>query len=107
VDWHAKDGDERKREAGPAAVARAEALDREYEEHFRISAALGKFGWATVIDRRIGVTESGRIGSFHQNSEPGDKIVIFEGCSMPFVLRNEGQFYRIVGSCYVDGLMYG
>lgn len=40
-------------------------------------------------------------------SEVGDFVAIILGCSFPFVLRGAGRGYRLVGPCYVAGLMHG
>ena len=37
----------------------------------------------------------------------GDVIAILHGSSMPFVLRQMGEAYRMIGVCFVDGMMYG
>ena len=44
--------------------------------------------------------------------EDGDIICIIKGAHMPFVLRDIGgkvpkQVYRLVGCCYVHGVMNG
>lgn len=65
------------------------------------------FGWMRMLERRICVTANGLVGSVHQSAQVGDHIVVFEGVNMPFVLRQDGRQYRIVGSCYIEGLMGG
>ncbi|KAF3000659.1 hypothetical protein E8E13_000025 [Curvularia kusanoi] len=56
----------------------------------------------------LGFTKIGLIGLFPLAIEAGDKIVVLEGASTPFVLRSIGdEAYRLVGECYVHGLMKG
>lgn len=38
----------------------------------------------------------------------GDVIAVFYGCEVPFLLRAAGgDCYKLVGNCYVHGIMYG
>ncbi|KAK4948748.1 hypothetical protein LTR10_012753 [Elasticomyces elasticus] len=45
------------------------------------------------------------------NAREHDKIVIVQGCQIPFILRTyydeKGEYYRIVGCVYVHGIMDG
>jgi hypothetical protein len=38
---------------------------------------------------------------------PGDSVCVLYGASMPFIIRPEGAAYRLIGECYVYGLMRG
>ena len=60
-----------------------------------------------LLDRRLCNTRDGRAGLVPLHAEPGDKIAILFGCDMPLALRPDGLCYRLVGPCYVDGLMEG
>jgi hypothetical protein len=46
------------------------------------------------------------IGFVPTTSEPGDETVIVGGTSVPFV-REEGEFHRLIGACYIHGAMNG
>ncbi|KAL7781850.1 hypothetical protein V8C37DRAFT_398096 [Trichoderma ceciliae] len=37
----------------------------------------------------------------------GDLITILDSCRVPIVLRQFGMSFRVVGDCYVHGIMYG
>jgi hypothetical protein len=37
----------------------------------------------------------------------GDKVVVILGCDRPLVLRQERDVFRVVGACYVYGMMNG
>jgi hypothetical protein len=37
----------------------------------------------------------------------GDLVAIFLGADVPFVLREHGDAYRLVGACYIHGVMDG
>ena len=59
------------------------------------------------------VTTSGYLGLGTCHLRPGDQIVIFDGDTTPFILREELDHdmatgrYQIVGDCYLYGWMYG
>lgn len=67
--------------------------------------------------RRFMKTESGRIGlapSVGSRGRDGDKkgslIVILHGCIVPIMLEavdEERREFRVVGDCYVEGIMHG
>lgn len=55
------------------------------------------------------VTESGRLVSGPAATQAGDKVCIIAGAKVPFIFRrNDGdEGYRLVGECFVYGLMGG
>jgi hypothetical protein len=57
--------------------------------------------------RRFCITANGYMCTAPYNSERGDVVVIFEGFRMPFVLRKSGNDWKLVGDCYVHGIMDG
>jgi hypothetical protein len=58
-------------------------------------------------DRRFCCTLNGRLGSMPKGAEVGDKICVFYGGSLPYVIRDCGNGrYRFIGDCYVHGVMY-
>lgn len=60
------------------------------------------------VNRRFALTKSNRFGHVPMFAKPGDSIAILHGSSLPFVLRNsEGGCLKMIGTCFVDGLMYG
>ena len=46
-------------------------------------------------------TRRGNYGLLPQQTRIGDLVVVFPGCSIPFVLRREGQEYLFVGTCHL------
>jgi hypothetical protein len=72
-------------------------------------AAVGDY---TSTARR-GLTEKGYIGQFNPNVQVGDILAVILGCATPFLLRgyeedwDEKGSYRIIGACYVHGVMDG
>lgn len=53
-------------------------------------------------------TDNGYLGLVPHGTLPGDAIAIIHGCQVPFVLRasDNSLNYRLVGPCYVHGIMY-
>lgn len=39
--------------------------------------------------------------------EPGDVVVVLYGGKVPFVLRPEGNWWKLLGECYIHGVMAG
>jgi hypothetical protein len=52
-------------------------------------------------------TSQGWRGVGPRTIEPGDTLVVLFGSRVPFILRKHGSFYRLIGDCYIDGLMDG
>lgn len=55
------------------------------------------------------VTKMGYVGLVPGDGQVGDKVCIFSGGAVPFVLRKESskERYRLIGEGYIHGLMYG
>ena len=107
IDWFSAPLDEKKNGVDPEVATKAEELLQEGVDVVSHGESLGVFGWARMLERRICVTEQGFVGSVHQLAKPGDQIAIFESVGMPFLLRQDGSQFRIIGSCYVEGQMDG
>ncbi|KAF5565494.1 heterokaryon incompatibility (het-6OR allele) [Fusarium phyllophilum] len=61
--------------------------------------------WA--IDQRMATTGSGYLCMVPGNTRAGDQIALLHGGRTPYVLRKAGEKWRIVGECYVHGIMSG
>jgi hypothetical protein len=63
--------------------------------------------------RRLCVTNSGRMGFVAPLAEVGDLVCVVYGMQAPFVLRPKfddelkDMTYKIVGECYIHGVMDG
>jgi hypothetical protein len=44
------------------------------------------------------------MGLFPDESRSGDLIVLFFGARFPFIIRPDGDSYRVIGMCYVHGI---
>lgn len=64
---------------------------------------------SNMVGRRLVTTSTGHIGLAPNTVNPGDKIFVLIGCSMPVILRPDasGEHYEVTGECYVDGFMKG
>ena len=66
-----------------------------------------RFGFS----RRLMTSSNGLLGMVAESAQPGDAIAVLFGCSLPVLLRRvEGdaaECYRLVGPCYVHGIMEG
>jgi len=63
----------------------------------------------TIINHTASLctTSNGYLASVPYTTEVGDFIVVLAGGDYPFVLRPTGDHYRLVGPCYVHGIMDG
>ncbi|KAF2993328.1 hypothetical protein E8E13_001822 [Curvularia kusanoi] len=55
--------------------------------------------------RRLFYTNNGFLGLGPKNIQPGDVIVILYGGYTPFILRPEGDYFLLLGECYVNDMM--
>ncbi|XXH02351.1 40S ribosomal protein S30 [Hypoxylon texense] len=61
----------------------------------------------TMFERRLFTTLRGFLGVGPSTVASRDRIVILKGCRVPVVMRQKGQYWELIGECYVDGIMYG
>jgi hypothetical protein len=64
---------------------------------------------ANFVNRKLVTTNAGFIGVTHWATEQGDRVCVFPGCSVPLIIRLEanGDYYKLIGECYIDGIMDG
>ena len=61
-----------------------------------------------MTGRTLVTMANGLLGLVPEDTRPGDIIYVLFGCDVPLVLRpDEGSTFKIVGECYVDGVMNG
>jgi hypothetical protein len=79
------------------SIVNARAL--EFEAMFR----------AVSSGRRFAITERGLLGLVVSDAQVGDRICVFQGAQVPFVLRQRPncELYNLVGECYFQGWMDG
>ncbi|USP77598.1 hypothetical protein yc1106_04872 [Curvularia clavata] len=76
----------------------SESSNRRYFEYESRFAELSQ-------GRKFCVTETGKLAWIPQAAKPGDEICFLAGCAVPFVIRRAGDSWRLLGDCYLDGLM--
>jgi hypothetical protein len=60
-----------------------------------------------TISRRLARTEKGYLALVPELSRTGDYIALFRGGKMPFVIRERGKQWELIGCSYVHGIMSG
>jgi hypothetical protein len=60
-----------------------------------------------AINCCMAITDLGHYGMFPPLVQKNDFVCILKGCSVPVVLRKNGDHYIHIGTCYVTGLMRG
>ena len=61
----------------------------------------------SIVGRRLATTHTGYLGLVPEEAHQGDCIAVIYGCNFPVVLRPRGDHFKVVGECYVNGLMDG
>ena len=61
----------------------------------------------TAYNRRMATAKNGYIGLVPFGTQPDDKIGLFKGGKMPLIIRREGESWRLIGDCYIHGIMKG
>ncbi|KAF4447078.1 hypothetical protein F53441_9377 [Fusarium austroafricanum] len=61
--------------------------------------------WA--FDQRMATTSSGYLSLVPWPTKAGDRIVLLQTGRTPYVLRKAGEKWKIIGDCYVHGIMSG
>ncbi|RFU25488.1 hypothetical protein B7463_g10850, partial [Scytalidium lignicola] len=62
---------------------------------------------AVQISRTLFYTSDGKPGKGWSSVRQRDLVCIILGCDVPLVLRQTGDYYKLIGDCYVDGIMQG
>jgi hypothetical protein len=57
--------------------------------------------------RRAFTSTNGLVGLVPEGSEKGDTVCIVAGPNMPFIFRDYGSMYKLVGETYVHSIMDG
>jgi hypothetical protein len=79
----------------------------EYLTHGTKTVAGLRFAESIRTQRTFFYTANGYMGIGSRKMQTGDKICVLFGGEVLFILRPAGENYRLVGECYVHGLMHG
>ncbi|KAE8454201.1 hypothetical protein EG329_005126 [Mollisiaceae sp. DMI_Dod_QoI] len=79
------------------------------QAHNHARPALGNLLFSRLVNNTtpVCVTSKGFLAAVPWTAEAGDCISVLAGGYLPFVLRPMGDYYRLVGPCYVHGIMNG
>jgi hypothetical protein len=78
---------------------------KEYKKQLRIKQNL--FDLEINVGTPLCTTAKGYLAAVPFTAKVGDCIAVLAGGRVPFVLRPIGDHYRLVGPCYVHGIMNG
>jgi hypothetical protein len=73
----------------------------------QLCAQAESFGRYVYDQTPLCITGKGFLASVPYTTKPGDTIAVLTGGPVPFVLRPTRNHYRLVGHCYVHGIMNG
>ena len=73
------------------------------EEHEQFATS----AWYACKGRKMFQTKAGYLGLGPRMLQQGDLVFILFGGKTPYLLRPNGTGYKLVGECYVDGMMRG
>ncbi|KAI1179053.1 heterokaryon incompatibility protein-domain-containing protein [Nemania sp. FL0916] len=94
-------------------------LDTAMQQHDRVLARSMEIAYETltrkILDQNYGLsnrslfrTKTGQVGRGAFSNSPGDEVWLLAGGNVPFTLRKvSDRRYRLVGECYVHGIMHG
>ncbi|MBE3043866.1 HET domain-containing protein [Candidatus Bathyarchaeota archaeon] len=68
---------------------------------------LSRRAHSAMIGRTMGTTEKDYLTMLPVGVKVGDEIVVLDGSKVPFVIQAQGDGYKLVGACYVHGIMDG
>ena len=78
------------------------------EEAFRVCSLYAMYANKMTNGRTLVMMSNRLLGLVPEGTRPGDIICVLFGCDVPLVLRPVGgSTFKIVGGCYVDGVMRG
>ena len=62
---------------------------------------------AESMGRVLVTTDGGCFGMGPGRAQPGDEICVLLGCSIPLVIRRNGEEFELIGECYLKDFMNG
>ena len=76
-------------------------------EHYARAKLFDQVHGNAISGKRFFTTQQGFIGLALSRTEPKDVVCILKGATVPFIMRQVGERYVLVGECYCHGFMYG
>jgi hypothetical protein len=79
-----------------------------FRHDFDMDKVMGfRYALTTSQNRRLFRTQGGYIGLAPALAMSGDRIALFKGGMVPLIIREEGTRWRLIGDCYIHGMMKG
>ena len=82
-------------------------FDATMSEHYAKAKVFDQVHGNAISGKRLFTTRRGFIGLAPSRTAPEDIVCILKGSTVPFILRQAGERYVLVGECYCHGIMYG
>jgi hypothetical protein len=82
-------------------------MPRPFVENEKLGHEATLWAMRLLAWRRLVTTDKGYLGLVPAAMVAGDCIAVVPGCSVPLVLRREKEMFRVIGECYVHGIMSG
>ena len=82
-------------------------FDSTMKEHYARAKLFDQVHGYAISGKRFFTTRQGFIGLAPSRTAPKDVVCILKGATVPFILRQAGERYVLVGECYCHGIMYG
>jgi len=60
-----------------------------------------------ILSRAFIITSKGYMGLAPAETQPGDIVCVLRGGDVTYILRPINEYHRLVGECYVEGIMNG
>ena len=60
-----------------------------------------------ILSRAFIITSKGYMGLAPAGTQPGDIVCVLRGGDVTYILRPINEYHRLVGECYVEGIMNG
>lgn len=60
-----------------------------------------------MLYRRAMQTADGGLGLAPGLAQSGDRVALLKGAKLPFILRDRGEYWELIGEAYIHGIMKG
>jgi len=71
------------------------------------TSAMSEVPFLCTYGRKMFTTEDRYVGLGPKNMQRGDCIASLEGGHVPYILRQVGERFELIGDCYIHGVMQG
>jgi hypothetical protein len=92
---------------GHKEALKAVKTEDEFRRECEVATAYDMAIQVSAFGRTLFVIEKGFMGLGPDRIQKGDVVAVFHGAWTPFILRPFGEEFRLVGDCYISGLMDG